>query len=482
MMLPPEDLWALLPEYWLVALGLGMLILDLFVAADRKAIVGWAAAIGLAVGMVPIAGLLGVSARTVFFNAYAVDGFAVFFKLIAVASTILVILSAMDAMRGRTSFEGELYTLLTFTALGLCLMAASADLILLALSIEFVSLGSYVMAGYFKTDRKSNEAGLKYFLFGAAASAMMLYGFSILYGLTGQTNLYAIADRLRAGGAPQPALLLALAFSLAGFGFKVSMVPFHQWTPDVYEGAPTPVAAYLSVGSKAAGFAALARFLIVSIPPEAVNWIGLLAGLSVLTMTVGNLLALPQRNIKRLLAYSSISHAGFLLMGVAAFRGNFGIPGLLIYTAAYMFTNLGAFFVAVVVGQRLASDDIADYAGLAQRSPALAGLMVFFMLSLLGIPPTAGFFGKFYIFGAAINNGLGWLAVAGIINSVVALGYYITVIRVMYTQPAPAPDAIRQSAALKIALTVAALGTIVLGVLPERFVKLAGIASLLQRQ
>jgi proton-translocating NADH-quinone oxidoreductase chain N len=337
------------------------------------------------------------------------------------------------------------------------------------------------MAGYFKTDRKSNEAGIKYFLFGAAASAMMLYGFSILYGLTGQTNLYAIADRLRAGGVPEPALLLALAFSLAGFGFKVSMVPFHQWTPDVYEGAPTPVAAYLSVGSKAAGFAALARFLIVAIPQDSVNWIGLIAGLAALTMTVGNLLALPQRNIKRLLAYSSISHAGFLLMGVAAFRGNFGIPGLLIYTAAYMFTNLGAFFVAVVVGQRLASDDIADYAGLAQRAPLLAALMVFFMLSLLGIPPTAGFFGKFYIFGAAINNGLGWLAVVGIINSVIALGYYIAVIRAMYTQPAPAPDPIGEPAALRVALAVAAIGTFVLGVLPERFVKLAGIASLLQR-
>jgi proton-translocating NADH-quinone oxidoreductase chain N len=480
-MIPPEDIWALLPEYWLVVLGLALLVLDLFVADDRKAIVGWAAVIGLAVGLVPISGLLGVTARTVFYSSYAVDGFAVFFKLVAVVSTILVILSSMDVMRGRTRFEGELYILMTFTALGLSLMAASADLILLALSIEFVSLGSYVMAGYFKTDRKSNEAGIKYFLFGAAATAMMLYGFSILYGLTGQTNLYAIADRLRAGGVPQPALLLALAFSLAGFGFKISMVPFHQWTPDVYEGAPTPVAAYLSVGSKAAGFAALARFLIVAIPQDSVNWIGLVAGLAALTMTVGNLLALPQRNIKRLLAYSSISHAGFLLMGVAAFRGNFGIPGLLIYTAAYMFTNLGAFFVAVVVGQRLASDDIADYAGLAQRAPLLAALMVFFMLSLLGIPPTAGFFGKFYIFGAAINNGLGWLAVVGIINSVIALGYYIAVIRAMYTQPAPAPDPIREPAALRIALALAAIGTFVLGVLPERFVKLAGIASLLQR-
>jgi proton-translocating NADH-quinone oxidoreductase chain N len=372
-----------------------------------------------------------------------------------------------------------MYILLTFTALALSLMAASADLILLVLSIEFVSLCSYVMAGYFKADPKSNEAGIKYFLFGAGASAVMIYGFSILYGLTGQTGLYAIANAVRA--APQPALIAAIAFALAGFGFKISMVPFHQWAPDVYEGAPTPVAAYLSVASKAAGFAALVRLLVVAITPSAIDWVTLIAGLSAVTMTVGNLLALPQRNIKRMLAYSSISHAGFLLMGVAAYKGSFGAPGLLIYILAYTFTNLGAFFVAVVVGQRLGSDEIPDYAGLQDRAPGLAFLMAFFMLSLTGIPPTAGFFGKFYIFGAAINNGLLWLAVVGVANSVVALYYYVGVIRAMYLLPATSETPVQEPVALRVALGIAALGTFIVGIYPQPFVDLVNAASLLLR-
>jgi NADH-quinone oxidoreductase subunit N len=479
MPLPPEDFWSIVPELWLAGLGLGLLLLDLVLPAHRKTVVGWAAVVGLALGLIPTFGMLQTTPRTVFFNTYAVDGFAVFFKLIAMVSTILVILSAMDVLRGKTQFEGELYILLTFTALALCLMAGSADLVLLALSIEFVSLCSYVMAGYFKTDPKSNEAGIKYFLFGASASAVMIYGFSILYGLTGETSLYAIASAVAT--APQAALIVALALALAGLGFKISMVPFHQWTPDVYEGAPTPVAAYLSVASKAAGFAALVRLLVVAVAPSALDWVTLVAGLSALTMTVGNLLALPQRNIKRMLAYSSISHAGFLLMGVAAYRGDFGAPGLLIYILAYTFTNLGAFFVAVVVGQRLASDEIPDYAGLAQRAPTLAFLMALFMLSLTGIPPTAGFFGKFYIFGAAISNQLLWLALVGVANSVVALYYYVGVIRAMYLLPAPSPEGVREPPALRLALGIAALGVLAIGLFPQPFINLVAAAALLLR-
>jgi NADH-quinone oxidoreductase subunit N len=479
MPLPPEDLWSIIPEIWLAGLGLVLLVLDLFLPANRKSVVGWAAIGGLTLSLIPIVGMLGVTPRAVFFGTYAVDGFAVFFKIIAVVSTILVILSAMDVLRGQTQFEGEMYILLTFTGLGLSLMAASADLIMLTLSIEFVSLCSYVMAGYFKTDRKSNEAGIKYFLFGAGASAVMIYGFSILYGLTGQTSLYGIADAIAT--APRAALVVAIAFALAGFGFKVSMVPFHQWTPDVYEGAPTPVAAYLSVASKAAGFAALARLLVVAVSPSTLDWVTLVAGLSAVTMTLGNLLALPQRNIKRMLAYSSISHAGFLLMGVAAYRGAFGTPGLLIYILAYTFTNLGAFFVAVVVGQRLGSDEIPDYAGLRARAPGLAFMMAFFMLSLTGIPPTAGFFGKFYIFGAAISNGLGWLALVGVVNSVIGLYYYVGVIRAMYLMPAVSEEPIREPAPLQVALGIATLGTVIVGVYPQPFVSLVNAASLLLR-
>jgi proton-translocating NADH-quinone oxidoreductase chain N len=479
MPVPREELWALRPEYWLVALGLALLVLDLVVPAGRKTAVGWAAVVGLVLGLGPIASMLGEPSRTVFFNTYAVDGFATFFKLVVVGSTALVVLSAMDYFAGQTAHEGELYALLVFTALGLSLMAGSADLILLALAIEFVSLTSYVLAGYFKADVRSTEAGIKYFLFGAGASAVMLYGFSILYGLTGETNLYAVAGKLRA--APAPAVVVALVLSLAGFGFKISMVPFHQWTPDVYEGAPTPIAAYLSVASKAAGFAALVRLLVVALAPTAVDWITLVAGLSALTMTLGNLLALPQRNIKRMLAYSSISHAGFLLIGVAAYRGDFGTFGLLLYVLAYTFTNLGAFFVAIVVGQRVGSDAIPEYAGLAQRAPVLAALMALFMLSLTGIPPTAGFLGKFYLFGAAINNGLLWLAVVGVLNSVVALYYYANVIRVMYLLPPHDPGPLREPAPLRLALGVAAVGTLLVGVFPQPFIELVRMAGLLAR-
>jgi NADH-quinone oxidoreductase subunit N len=478
MPLPIEDIWAITPEIWIAGLGLALLVFDLFVPADRKVVVGWAAVIGLSLALMPILGLVGVTPRIVFFGTYVVDGFAIFFKIIAVISTVLVILSAMDVLHGQTQFEGELYILLTFTALGLSLMAASADLIMLVLSIEFVSLCSYVMAGYFKADRRGNEAGLKYFLFGAGASAVMIYGFSILYGLTGQTGLYAIAAAIDA--APRPAVVVALVMALAGIGFKVSMVPFHQWTPDVYEGAPTPVAAFLSVASKAAGFAVLLRLLAVAFASAPVDWIALIAGLSAVTMTVGNLLALPQRNIKRMLAYSSISHAGFLLMGVAAYAGEFAY-GLLYYILAYAFTNLGAFFVAVTVGQRLGTDDIPAYAGLAQRAPGLAALMALFMLSLTGIPPTAGFVGKFYVFGAAIQNGLIWLAAVGVVNSVIALYYYVGVIRAMYLMPAPSAVPVGQPAALQLALGITGLGTLAAGIYPQPFVALVSAASLLLR-
>jgi len=469
------DLWSIAPELWLAGLGLLVLIVDLFLPAGRKYVVGTIGAGGLLLALIPASVMLTWEPRTVLAGTYVVDGFAVFFKIIALVSTALVILAAMDGIR--TRFEGEFYALLVFTALGLILMAASTDLILLALSIEFVSLGSYVLAGFLKANPKSNEAGLKYFLYGAAASATMFFGFSILYGLTGTTSLYDLPARLR--GAPLPAVYLALAFMLAGFGFKTSIVPFHQWTPDVYEGAPTPVAAFLSVGSKAAGFAVLVRVFLVAVDPARVDWTLLMAVLAAITMTLGNLLALPQRNIKRMLAYSSISHAGFILIALAAFRGDFGVPGLLIYLFGYLFTQLGAFFVAVLIGVQLGSDEIADYAGLSRRAPVSALLMAVFMLSLTGLPPTAVFVGKFYVLAAAIDNGLLWLAVVGILNSVISLYYYVGVIRAMYVMPAATERAVPEPAALQVALGLTGLGTLVIGLYPQPLIDLARNATLL---
>ncbi len=471
------DLWAIAPELWLAALGLLVLIVDLFVPEGQKAGVGAVAIGGLLLALIPISALLTQPPHLVLFGSYAVDGFAAFFKIIAVVASALVILSAMDTVR--TRFQGEFYVLLVFTALGLVLMAASTDLILLALAIEFVSLTSYVLAGYLKTNPKSNEAGVKYFLYGATASAVMFFGFSILYGLTGTTNLYDIAARVRT--VPQPALYLAVALMLSGLGFKISMVPFHQWTPDVYEGAPTPVAAFLSVGSKAAGFAALVRVLVVAVPPARVDWVLLIALLSAATMTLGNLLALPQRNIKRMLAYSSISHAGFILIGLAAYRGDFGAPGLLIYLLGYTFTQLGAFFIAALIGSQLGTDEIPDYAGLARRAPVSAFLMAVFMLSLTGIPPTAVFIGKFYVLAAAIENGLIWLAVVGIVNSVISLYYYVGVIRAMYVMPAATEQPVPEPAALQVALGITGLGTLIIGLYPQPIIDLARSATLLLR-
>jgi proton-translocating NADH-quinone oxidoreductase chain N len=473
----PADLWSIVPELWLTGLAIFLLLVDLFTA--RKTVVGVVAVIGLLLSIIPTGVLLGQDPRTILAGTYAVDGFAVFFKILTVIATALVILAAMDWLPGRTQYEGEFYALLVFTAVALILMAASTDIILLALSVEFVSLTSYVLAGYLKGNVKSNEAGVKYFLFGATASAVMFFGFSILYGLTGTTNLYEIARRV--SNAPLQALSLSVALMLTGFGFKISMVPFHQWTPDVYEGAPTPVAAYLSVASKAAGFAALVRLLMVVVDPRQLNWVPLLAILAAVSMTLGNLLALPQRNIKRMLAYSSISHAGFLLIGVVAFRGDFGTPGLLIYLLGYTFTQLGAFFVAALIGRQLGTDDIPDYAGLSRRAPVSALLMAVFMLSLTGLPPTSVFVGKFYVLAGAIDNGLLWLAIVGVVNSIISLYYYMGVIRAMYIMPAPSTVPLEEPAALQVALGIAGLGTLIIGLYPQPIIDLARSAVLLLR-
>ncbi len=388
------DLRPLAPELILTALGLGLLCLDLVTRPEEKRIVGWTGIAGLVAALVvtllPSVGLFG-RPRLVFFETYAADPFAAFFKIVVIVGAILVLLAALDFFQGRqTTHEGDVYVLTVFMVLGLVLMAAAADLILLFLAIEFVSLVSYVLAGSLKADRKSNEAGVKYFFYGAAASAVMLYGFSYLYGAGRTTNIYHLAQHIAA--FPPAFAVVAAVLVLAGLGFKVSLVPFHQWTPDVYEGAPTPITAFLSVASKAAGFAALLRLFYVALPPQA--WVAILAVLAAFSMSLGNLVALSQRNIKRMLAYSSIAHAGYILIGVAALAHSLtpvgsGIGAVLFYLFAYTFTNVGAFAVAIAIERTLGSDAISDYAGLSQRAPFLAIAMAVFMLSLTGVPLTA---------------------------------------------------------------------------------------------
>lgn len=473
------DLRWLVPELVLAAAAVVLLGADLVVPADRKRWLGGlalaslvAAGAACAVVLTDLGGL-GVPGVRVFADTYTVDAFAVYFKLVALAAVALVVLVSLDYFPGRTPHLGEVFSLLLFSGVGLLLMASASDLILLLLSIEFVSLSSYLLTGFLKRDPKSNEAGVKYFLYGAATTGVMAYGFSLLYGLTGSTILYDMAARLDRAG---PAAYLAVGMALAGFGFKVSMVPFHQWTPDVYEGAPTPITAFLSVGPKAAGFAALVRTLSIGVPLEQVNWPVLLAALSAVTMTVGNLLALLQRNLKRMLAYSSIAHAGYVLIALAAWKSAWALQGLLYYLLAYLFMNLGAFFVAIVAAEGTGSDEIPDHAGLSQRAPWVAGAMVVFMLSLTGIPPTAGFFGKFYLFAAAVDAGLLWLAALAVANSVISLYYYVGVLRALYLMPPAAPGPVPVPAGLRVGLLVALIGTLAAGVYPQPVVTFVEVA------
>lgn len=465
-----SDLRWLAPELVLSAAAVVVLVADLVTSPARKRWVGWlavASCVPAALSCVALLGDLqglGGSGVRIFADTYTVDAFSLYFKLVGLGAVALVALVSLDFFPGRTPHVGEVFGLLLFAGVGLMLMASASDLILLLLSIEFVSLSSYLLAGFLKRDPKSNEAGLKYFLFGAATTGVMAYGFSLLYGLAGSTSLYHVAEKLGRAG---PAAYLAVGLSLAGFGFKVSMVPFHQWTPDVYEGAPTPVTAFLSVGPKAAGFAALARTLAVGIPPDQVNWPVLLAVLSALTMTVGNLLALLQRNLKRMLAYSSIAHAGYVLIALAAWKSPWAQQGLLYYLLAYLFMNLGAFFVAMVASQATGSDDIPEHAGLSQRAPWVAAAMVVFMLSLTGIPPTGGFVGKFYLFAAAVDAGLLWLAALAVANSVVSLYYYVGVLRALYLMPPADTGPVPVPGGLRAGLWVALVGTLAVGLAPQ---------------
>lgn len=439
----------------------------------------------LAAALVPTIAMLTMgrvtSGTSIFGGIFAVDGLAMFFKIVALISTGIVTLISTDFFRRIRFHRGEYYALLIFATLAITTLAASADLIMIYLTLEFLSLTSYILAGYLKQDTKSNEAAVKYFLYGSIASAVMIYGMSLIYGLTGTTNIVEIASTFKVNPASYPLLYLAVVMLLAGFGYKIAMVPFHQWSPDVYEGAPTPVTAFLSVGSKAAGFAVLIRVFATGISTAVLDWAGLIMVLSAVTMTVGNLVAIPQTNIKRMLAYSSIGQAGYLLLGVAAMAySSIALPSVLLYIFAYTFTNLGAFAVVSMISTRIKSDYIRDYAGLIRRAPAAAVAMVFFMLSLAGIPPTAGFLGKFYIFAAAIQSGNSWLlalTIVAIINTIISVYYYMNVVRYMFFVKAKRIEPIEQPGIMNFVIGMTFAMTIIILVYAGPFISMAHISS-----
>jgi NADH-quinone oxidoreductase subunit N len=492
-----QTLILLLPQLILFLAALVVFALDL-VGRDEKKWLPYVALGGTIVALVVAVYLIVVPveppAGPVLGGTIALDSFALFFQIVATLVAALVIISSLGYMPERTPYRAEFYGLLLIACLAITLVAAAADLIMVYVAFELLSITSYVLTGYLREDRKSNEAAIKYFLYGAMASAAMLYGMSLLYGATASTGLSDIADALQGADASLHWLIFpAIVLLMVGFGFKIAAVPFHQWSPDAYEGAPTPVTAFLSVGPKAAGFAVLVRVFLTALPefrplPEIqadfpIGWVALLSAISMVTMTLGNLVALSQRNIKRMLAYSSIAHAGYILIGLvswdlwqsdSAFNG---INGVLIYLLAYLFTNLGAFAVVIAFEQATGSNQIEDYAGLMQRSPALAGTMLIFLFSLTGIPGTGGFIGKLFVFGAAIQMNQLWfyvLAVVAIVNSVIAAFYYLNVLRYMFFQPAleGAPD-LKVPPALTVTLAVTCGLTLVIGLYAQPFLQLA---------
>ncbi|HEY83864.1 MAG TPA: NADH-quinone oxidoreductase subunit N [Chloroflexi bacterium] len=478
--IPYLNFAALLPLLIVVVTGIIVMIADLFIADKRS--LGWVSLIGVLLAAAVGAMQQGMPGFDPAFQNMAVtDGYAHFFNLIFLSAAALSILVALGYL-GRVGLQkGEYYALLLFSIAGMMMMAAATDLILIFLGLETMSMALYVMAAFNRNQRASGEAGIKYFLMGSFASAFFLYGAALLYGATGSANLSVIGGVL--GGGGNPIALLGLGLLLIGFAFKIAAVPFHWWTPDVYTGSPTSVTAFMSVGAKAAGFAALLRLLMVSFPPPTLagDWQAAIAVLAVLTMTLGNIAALAQKDVKRMLAYSSIAHAGYILLGVAAGSAA-GISAALFYLLAYTFMNIGAFAVIGALERQGAVGSnpsatlrtgIKDYAGLASRNVWLALGMAIFLLSLTGFPPLAGFWGKLYLFRAAVQSNLTWLAVIGVLNSGIAAYYYLNVIVQMYMKPvSDEAPAINLNLVTQVALGVAALFTVIVGLWPSPVIEM----------
>ena len=410
----------------------------------------------------------------------AIDSFALFFQIFAALVAVIIILLSMEYLDERSTSRGEYYSFILLACFSISLLSVSADLIMIFIAFELLSISSYILTGFLRNDSKGSEAAIKYFLYGSTASAMMLYGMSLFYGATASTNLGEIAQNL-SGIDPSLRWIIypALVLLMVGFGYKTVAVPFHQWSPDAYEGAPTPVTAFLAVGSIGGGFAILIRVMLTGLPDFQVNWVPLISALSIMSMTLGNLVAISQKNIKRMLAYSGIAQAGYILIGLVSWNvwktGNVfdGLSGILIYLLVYLVANLGAFAVVIAFENKTGSNQISDYAGLIKRSPLLAGTMVVFLLSLVGIPGTGGFIGKLMVFGAAMKMEYYFLAVIAIINSVIAGFYYLNIIRYMFFQPLdePARDKIQLPRSLSTVVVLTCIFTLLMGIFAQPFIQ-----------
>jgi NADH-quinone oxidoreductase subunit N len=468
-----NDTLYLLPEIVLATGASILLLVPLFAgrATLDARVAKWSTLIVLlatAMSVVFVAGLAGQPAGESVVTMFAVDGFAVFFKLLFVVIVALVALLSSDFLEGRYS-PWEFYSLLTFALTGMFFMASGIHLISIYVGLELLSLSSYILAGYYKTESASTEAAMKYFILGAISSGILLYGISLIYGVCGSLRLDVIAAAAPAALDNQ-ALVFGIMLLGAGLCFKIAAVPFHVWTPDVYVGAPTPITAFLSTGSKAAAFAIFARIFYVGLANVHTSWIAIIAAVSALSIIVGNLAAITQTNVKRMLAYSSIAHAGYGLMGIVA-MSELGLYSILVYMFVYAFANLGIWATILMLSKHpYAGEQIDDFEGLHVRAPFLAFAMVIFLLSLGGIPPTAGFIGKYFLFSAAIGAGFGWLAIVAVLMSAVSMFYYLRLVVAMYLKEGKVAE-IADTPPLRFAVVICLVVTLLFGILPDGLVR-----------
>ena len=462
-------------EILTLLLALGVLIIGLLVPKEQRYGLGYLVTIGLTGILILSFGYYGIN-TTMFDGMYYVDDYSIFFKQLFLAAAVLVTLSATMYVKKIGPNYGEFFVMMVFATFGMMVLSSAGDFITLYLGLETMTITFYILTGYNKDDSKSVEAGVKYLILGALSSGVLLYGLSLVYGLTGTTVIADVATKLQAFESMPAALLVGLVFLIAGFGFKISAVPFQMWSPDVYEGAPTPVTAFLAVGSKAAAFAIMVRLFFVAFPAFDVQWKLLFAALAALTIIIGNLVAIPQTNIKRMLAYSSIAQAGYIMTGVVAANAA-GVKGVAFYAMLYVFATMGAFIVVMTFSANTGSDEIKDYAGLAQRSPLMASVLTVSLLSMAGIPPLAGFAGKFYLFSAIVNQGYLWLVIIGLLMSMASVYYYLSVVKVMFMADSPSDSPIVVPAGAKAALLISMIITVILGVWPQPLSVLANLAA-----
>ena len=470
---PDIQLTAIFPELILASLALLLFVMEPFVRREKKRLLGYFSLGALALSALSLIPLWGENISA-FNGMIALDRYSLFFKLVSLSIAALVIMISFLYIEIERINLGEYYGLILFATVGMMLMPSATDLLSFYLSLELMSMSFYILTAFMRKDPKSMEAGIKYFLTGVFTSGLILYGIAFLYGFSGTTNLKAIQAFLSTQElASSPTLTMALILMIAGFGFKIAAVPFHMWAPDVYEGAPTSITAFLSAGSKAATFAAMLRVFMTGLGFSYSSWWQLLWIVAAFTMTLGNVVALVQTNIKRLLAYSSIAHAGYILMGLIT-ASKTGLAGVLIYIVGYAVMTLGAFTMIILLCRKnMRGDQISDFRGLARTHPAVAAAFVLFALSLIGIPPTAGFVGKLFLFSAAVQGGFYWLAVIGVLNSAISLYYYFRVVMVMYMQEPESAMPLSFSTPLTVGLWAMSLATLLIGLYPEPLIRAA---------